>query len=344
MKIEAKVVADSLSPQGNRLTSVLVTFPSIILPEINTHRMLVKSTSSLRAIPFNKIVEKVMKDPFIPIAWQMHHQGMQGDKYITDQYEINTATSIWLVSRDKAVEQAIKLYEKGNVTKQIANRLLEPFTYRTMLITGSEYGWNVFFKLRSPKYINSKGEVFRSKKEYISKEPTQGNENLNALDWLQRNIGQAEIHFMALAESIHDAMSESLPKQLNSGDWHIPFIDSIDTKHFLRYRQIVDDLNEIELSVKLNTIKLSVGLTAQISYDLIKNIEVSDYDRLINLHDRLIVKDPLHAVPFEHCAQAMDKATYYRHKKGDENGWLDSYRGFTSYRYMVEKNEPLYHY
>lgn len=69
-KISAEVVADSLDSRGNRLTSLLITFPRIILAEINTHRMLSKNTSSSRAIPFNKMVESVQNDPFVPIAWQ----------------------------------------------------------------------------------------------------------------------------------------------------------------------------------------------------------------------------------------------------------------------------------
>ena len=68
--IKAKIVADSLSPQGDRLISVLCTFPRIILAEVNTHRMLSKNTSSSRAIPFKKMVEAVQNNPFIPIAWQ----------------------------------------------------------------------------------------------------------------------------------------------------------------------------------------------------------------------------------------------------------------------------------
>lgn len=69
-KISATIVADSLNPQGDRLISVLCTFPRIILSEVNTHRMLSKNTSSSRAIPFNKMLEAVQNDPFIPIAWQ----------------------------------------------------------------------------------------------------------------------------------------------------------------------------------------------------------------------------------------------------------------------------------
>ena len=69
-KISAKIVADSVSPQGDRLISVLCTFPRIILSEVTTHRMLSKNTSSSRAIPFNKMLEAVETNPFIPIAWQ----------------------------------------------------------------------------------------------------------------------------------------------------------------------------------------------------------------------------------------------------------------------------------
>ena len=69
-KISAKIVADSISPQGDRLISVLCTFPRIILAEVNTHRMLSKNTSSSRAIPFLKMVEAIEQNPFIPIAWQ----------------------------------------------------------------------------------------------------------------------------------------------------------------------------------------------------------------------------------------------------------------------------------
>ena len=148
-KISAKIVADSVSPQGDRLISVLCTFPRIILSEINTHRMLSKNTSSSRAIPFKKMVEAVQKDPFIPIAWQKEHKGMQGTEYITDPLEIQFATSNWLTARKDAIRWAEALNGNNSypsVTKQLCNRLLEPFMWTTMLITGSREGWNNFFE------------------------------------------------------------------------------------------------------------------------------------------------------------------------------------------------------
>ena len=53
-KIEAKIVADSINPQGDRITTYLLTFPRFILAELNTHRVFSKNSASSRAIPFEK--------------------------------------------------------------------------------------------------------------------------------------------------------------------------------------------------------------------------------------------------------------------------------------------------
>ncbi len=38
-KINAKIVADSINPQGNRITSFILTYPRFIHSELMTHRM-----------------------------------------------------------------------------------------------------------------------------------------------------------------------------------------------------------------------------------------------------------------------------------------------------------------
>lgn len=224
--IKAKIVAHSLSPQGDELISVLCTFPRIILAEVNTHRMLSKNTSSSRAIPFNKMVEAVQNDPFIPIAWQKEHKGMQGFEYFND-FQSKMRVIDWEEARDKAVEQAMYLDKKG-VTKQLCNRLLEPFMWTTMLITGSREGWDNFFNLRCPQYKIHQG-TYKSKKEALKYGLSNGElKNWSDLDWLQNNEGHAEIHIMDLAEKIYDAMNESTPKQLQAGEYHIPMIEVIE--------------------------------------------------------------------------------------------------------------------
>lgn len=225
-KISAKIVADSVSPQGDRLTSLLITFPRILLSEINTHRMLSKNTSSSRAIPFHKMVKAVQENPFIPIAWQKEHIGMQGTEYLTEKEDIEYAIGTWLHARDAAIQEAKIITSGAGVTKQLANRLLEPFMWTTMLITGSREGWDNFFSLRCPNY-----DGFKSKKEASKEFLEKGNINTSTwseLDWLQLNKGQAEIHMMTLSEKIYDAIQKSVPRKLKEWEWHIPMIEVIE--------------------------------------------------------------------------------------------------------------------
>ena len=148
----AEIKAHSIDERGNELLTISATFPRIILAEVNTHRMLSRNTSSSRAIPFNKIVESVKQNPFIPIAWQKEHKGMQGSEYFIDPVDVNTNNSNWLEGRNRAVATAFWLNETG-VTKQLCNRLLEPFMWTTMLITGPvKGGWDNFHSLRNPIY------------------------------------------------------------------------------------------------------------------------------------------------------------------------------------------------
>ena len=62
--IQAKIVADSINIQGDRLTTLEVVMPRYILAEFNTHRMLSRNSASSRAIPFDKMLEMVKTNPF----------------------------------------------------------------------------------------------------------------------------------------------------------------------------------------------------------------------------------------------------------------------------------------
>ena len=245
--IKAKIVADSINQHGDRLTSLVLTYPRIIHAEMLTHRMFSRNASSSRAVPVQKMIEAVKNNTFCPFEFQKAHKGMQGSEYFTDE-DKEDCIKLWLESAELALQQAEKMKEKG-ITKQVINRILEPYQYYTVLITGSKEGWENFFNLRCPVYkqwyYNDDGsqdfEIRKSKKEYISKSgypksiffirPDKSRVSMleaTNLDWLQRNEGQAEIHIMDLAEKIYDAINESTPKQLQAGEWHIPMIEIIE--------------------------------------------------------------------------------------------------------------------
>ena len=359
-KISAEVVADSVDVRGNRLTSLLITFPRIILAEINTHRMLSKNTSSSRAIPFNKMVESVKNDPFIPIAWQKEHTGMQGYEYITDEKNLRVIKEDWLEARDNAIYSATQLNngfnlkdEEGKyvmtkpelrvdrVTKQLCNRLLEPFMWTTMLITGSKEGWDNFFKLRCPDYKPDfdRAGSYKSIKEMSSK---TGGTNLfytglqgkmyadgmqiSFVEALQSglNKGQAEIHMMMLSEKIYDAMNESNPTQLLPGMYHIPFRKQINEL----YPDVENDSEDV--------VKISVSMAARTSYTVVGDEKEISKEKHIDLHDRLISQNPPHSSPLEHIAQVPTQYEYDMALKGEEKGWFYNLKGFKSYRYIIE--------
>lgn len=184
--ITAEIIADSVSPTGDRLTTFIVTVPRIVLAEFNTHRAISRNSASSRAIPFKKMLEKVLEMPFIPIKYQKDHKGMQGQDYLNEQETVE-ADRVWLEARDKAVEQASLLNTDVSVTKQLCNRLLEPYLYHTIIATASE--WENFFALRAHD--------------------------------------AAEIHIQDLAFKMLDAYNESQPKRLNAGEWHIPDFSKI---------------------------------------------------------------------------------------------------------------------
>jgi thymidylate synthase ThyX len=384
-QIKAEIVAHSVNEQGDELISVLATFPRIILAEVNTHRMLSKNTSSSRAIPFNKMVETVQNDPFIPIAWQKEHKGMQGTEYLVDR-AIDLRKQQWLIARDNAVEMATSLSLPLNdfggdlvsepTTKQLANRLLEPFMWTTMLITGPKSGWNNFFNLRCPQYYSSIGEqnfYDKSWKDYLNNAKNRGfDSNLiesardaNILMRLKSNKGQAEIHMMALAECIWDAYNESTPKVLEAGDWHIPFENKIDIVNYIPdmdYSWIPQNSQEdepghwvieggeeafYEACYKAK-VKISVAMAARTSYTVVGEEKKIDYEAMIGLHDRLLAQDPPHSSPLEHCARAMSEVEYTAacstglSRKGfdgkDMYGWCNNLKGFIPYRYMVDND------
>ena len=51
MSFDAKVLADSQSPAGYRLTTLEATFPRFVLAEFNTHRVFSRNSASLSRDP-----------------------------------------------------------------------------------------------------------------------------------------------------------------------------------------------------------------------------------------------------------------------------------------------------
>ena len=332
--ISAEVVADSLNQFGERITTMKLVFPRIILAEFNTHRMFNRNSASSRAIPFKKMLKMVKEQPFIPIGFQEDHSGMQGTTYLNG-IEFENAVDNWIIARNGAVKEAEVLHN-NNVTKQLCNRLLEPFMYHTVLVTATE--WENFFELRCPKYqtpVSQTIEPQRSWKDLTNNHSNEDNITLleenkdNIIFKLQHNKGAAEIHIMDLAEKMWDVYNESTPKQLEVGQWHIPFGDNINIEKL--FEEIgYENPEEREL---LKT-KIAVARCARISYETLGDNPEINYEKDIKLHDDLLAMG--HFSPFEHCCVVPSEQEYNEARKGKEIGWFYNLKGFKSYRFSLD--------
>ncbi|HVA38378.1 MAG TPA: FAD-dependent thymidylate synthase [Candidatus Dormibacteraeota bacterium] len=144
MGFSARVLLDSVSPLGVRLTTMEVVFPRFVLAEFNTHRVFSRNSASSRAIPTAKLIERVLNDPVIPVEWGRNQPGMSASEVLSAAEE-SEALRRWLAARDAAVEHARRLAEL-KVHKQVLNRILEPFLWHTVIVSATE--WENFFELR----------------------------------------------------------------------------------------------------------------------------------------------------------------------------------------------------
>ncbi len=103
-----KVLAATYNPVSNtKIISFLVDFPTVLLAELRTHRILTQgslyehmehdmfnmSANSARAIPHSKYLQKVIDNPFIPI-WTKQQKGMSGGQ-MTEE-EVSTLNQMWI--------------------------------------------------------------------------------------------------------------------------------------------------------------------------------------------------------------------------------------------------------
>lgn len=151
--IETKVIADSISTEGKRITTLQVKFHRFILPEFNTHRVFSRNFSSSRAIPTAKLIEQVKNDPAMPVHWGKNQPGMQAKEEL-NPLTTRSAKAFWIEAAKCACSDAEIMNQLG-VHKQIVNRIIEPFMWATGIVTSTE--WDNWFDLRA--HVDAQPEI-----------------------------------------------------------------------------------------------------------------------------------------------------------------------------------------
>jgi len=142
--ITARILSDSISPSGTRMTTFEIEYPRFILAELNTHRMLSKNSASSRAIPVAAMHEHIRANTAAPVYWGKNQPGMKAREEL-HTVDKHTAQLIWNLARDRAIIAAGELNALGS-HKQITNRVTEPWMIMKTVISGTE--WANFFWLR----------------------------------------------------------------------------------------------------------------------------------------------------------------------------------------------------
>jgi len=141
---KAKIILDSINEVGNRLTTFEVTYPRFVHSEFMTHRLFSRNAASSRAIPNEKLRNRVENDPVMPVYWGQNQSGMQAENELDSETQ-RLASKTWLQARDEML-LASEYLSKLGVHKQLCNRLLEPWMWITVIVTATEY--ENFFHLR----------------------------------------------------------------------------------------------------------------------------------------------------------------------------------------------------
>jgi thymidylate synthase ThyX len=304
MGFEAKVLADSVSPAGQRLTTLEATFPRFVLAEFNTHRIFSRNSASSRAIPVAKQLRRVLDDPYVPIEFGSNKPGMQAGTALAGAAR-DTAEAEWLKARNDAVRHVLGLTTSPgnvaafddlhecleaaqgllkeppaawlNVHKQVANRLLEPFMWHTVIVSSTS--WENFFNLRC------------------------------------HPDAQPEIRL--IATKMRDALERSVPTRLDLAEWHLP---------------LVGEAEREEASSAEELAKISIGRCARVSY--LTHAGTRDLSADVALYDRLLESG--HMSPMEHVARPM------RPEELERGEWSGNFQGWIAHRKLVPgESNPL---
>lgn len=183
MAYKVKILADSIGFNGVRLTTWELTYPRFVHAELMTHRLFSRNSASSRAIPTKTLMRQIRKDPAMPVWWGKNQKGMQAREELTG-WRKSVVRFAWLQARWFALFFAWALTRLG-MHKQIANRLLEPWMFITVIVSATEHGnW---FKLRC----------------HPDAQPEIG--------WVAQEMERQHVL--------------NVPRFLVPGEWHLPLID-----------------------------------------------------------------------------------------------------------------------
>lgn len=286
----ARILKDSISPQGVRLTTMEIEVSRIVWCEFLTHGMLARNAHSSRAIPFNKMVENLTGKPvrfgeankgmqdkgedfdalvlipgYLYVAYsgylQSIEQGWSEDFMNTGVLQVS-AQQAWNFHRFLSVGLSRAFYE-AKYHKQVYNRVTEAHQMVKAVVTATE--WDNYYWLRDD----------------IAADPT--------------------LH--DLASTMRQAHEQSVPELLQPGEWHLPYVKTARNPHgklcyLIEPETEGGDWDELNLD---EAIKVSSARTGAVSF---RNVDYG-LEKCLEVYDKLVGDERKHASALQHQATPM---------------------------------------
>lgn len=182
--MQVKVIADSISKEGKRITTFELIYPRFIHAEMLRHRVFSRTVESSRAKPIKKNLDEVRINPVLPKHLTINEPGMVGTKEITDFNKKEDIYDSLTLLANMTVTAIEYLEQKYHLHKQVLNRYLEPFLNTKEVVTSTE--WDNFFTLRL--------------------------------------ASDAEPHIQELAALMKEGLEQSIPKLVKENGAHLPYV------------------------------------------------------------------------------------------------------------------------
>lgn len=300
--ITVRVLADSISARGIRLTTFELEYQRFFHSEFMTHKMLSKNSASTRAIPVARAIQLIKERPAMPIHWGLNNPGMQSNTEM-DETRREAAEASWLASMDSAIAFANVMSDKDGINghKQWVGRVLEPYSFMKVVCTGTEYA------------------------------------NLFAL----RHHRDAQPEFFELSDCMIRARAMSVPKQLKPGQWHLPYVDFVEGRYFVGGVEVpLDIARKVSASCCAQASYRRLDDTVEKALDIFEKLKLdgvsSDPKHASPVEHQATPMDDL-TIPFN--PNTWENGI--THVRRDGSLWSGNLRGWVQYRQLIP-NESVW--
>jgi hypothetical protein len=280
--LDAVILADSVGPNGNRLTSFRLTVPKTSLQDLAKHRVdtmggwedASMSAASARAIPTQKLLDS---DRFwIPPRFFLAHTGMVPTEWVGPDSETldqrahyEAMKNTWEAAAWDAVAMAQRM-STGGAAKVHPNRMLEPYLLSDVIYTASSATITNMLNLR--------------------------------------DTDEAEYPLALVAGKMRALLEENEPTRLGHGEWHLPMIgpSDRDAMHSASSTTLVELFEEAGLPNPRSfaNVPPDYAALAFVSSARCARISFNRHDLILpvvtDLERSLQLGRDTHLVPFEH--------------------------------------------